>query len=199
MCGRFIFDGDIQDIIDKYEIMDNKLNEYSLGEIFPSNNYPIVIDRGERELTSMSWGFSASYLKSLVINARSETLHEKKMFKGLLVEKRCIIPATGFFEWKVIDGKKKKHIINFKNNEIFSMAGLYGDFIDKKGVAYRGFTIITTEANSVVANIHDRMPVILTDEEIEAWLCPDNKDILLAKTMLKPYHHPEQQLELLEY
>ena len=198
MCGRFVFDGNIEDIIDKYEVIENSLKKYNFGEIFPSNDYPIIIDNGVRELTSMNWGFSASYLKSLVINARCETIHEKKMFKKLLFEQRCIIPATGYYEWRSIEGKKKKHIISFNNNEIFTMAGLYGDFIDSKGNTYRGFTIITTEANSVVANLHSRMPVILSDGDIGDWLESNNNDIIKVRDLLKPHTHPTKILEIQE-
>ncbi len=196
MCGRFIFDGDIEDIIKKYDILENSLKEYHMGEIFPSNGFPVVINRGVRELTSMNWGFSASYLKRLVINARGETLHEKPMFKRLLPSQRCIIPATGYFEWKELEGKKSKHLIAYETESLFSMAGLYGDFVDSKGRGYKGFTIITTSASSDVADVHDRMPVILNDQEVGLWLEPENSDILTIKAMLKPYTNQEAPLRV---
>ncbi len=187
MCGRFIFDGDIADIIEKYEILKNSLEAYSIGEIFPSNSFPVVVNRSVMELTTMNWGFSASYLKGLVINARGETVNEKPMFKKLLTHHRCIIPATGYFEWKALAGKKRKHLIAQDSGEIFSMAGLYGEFIDSKGSGYMGFTIITTDAAPDVVHIHDRMPVILNMEEVKAWLNPEYQDIYGIKAMLKPY------------
>ena len=107
------------------------------------------------------------------------------MFKAPFQKRRCLIPATGFYEWKSQDNKKIKHFISI-DNKLFFMAGLYWFFKDKnnENVLLPAFTILTTEANSKIMSIHNRMPVIIDEDNIEKWLLSSNYDEL--NTMLRP-------------
>ncbi|KAB3531504.1 SOS response-associated peptidase [Alkaliphilus serpentinus] len=185
MCGRFFFEGDLEEVIRKFAIeeVDDRSREY--GEIFPSNEFPIVINKKQNILAHYRWGFSAPFLKNIIINARLETIDTKPMFKGAFKERRCVIPVSYYFEWKAEEGKKVKHKIFMKSEKHFYLAGLYGSFHDKKGEAYNGFTIITTNPLSDLAHIHDRMPLILKDDQLELWLDSTIRDIDMLKEMVK--------------
>ena len=134
------------------------------------------------------WGFP-NYMKSsaVIINARCETLHEKPTFRKLLGTGRCLVPASGFYEWKAagVPAKKKdKYLIRAAESKLMYFAGLYGSFIDKTGIPSTRFVIITTEANRQMSQIHSRMPVILRKSEALAWISPENKDL---NSLLRPY------------
>ena len=107
------------------------------------------------------WGFSPSFANNLIINARSEIITTKYIFKKSFYNKRCLLPATGFFEWKTERNQKIKHKIQLKDQNIFSFAGLYDSFTNEDGQKIPCVTIITTSANSKIETVHNRMPVIL--------------------------------------
>jgi len=197
MCGRFFFEGDLEEVIRKFsiDILDEKDRDY--GEIFPSNEFPIVYNKGNVSLAHYRWGFSAPYMKNLIINARLETLDSKPMFKGAFKERRCLIPLNYYFEWKLDDGKKKKHKIFMENQDLFYMAGLYGSFNDKKGEPYQGFTIITKNASPSISEIHDRMPLILEDDKLELWLDYNMKETTLLKNVFSEFNKYEDLLSAL--
>jgi len=121
------------------------------------------------------------------INAKAETLAEKPMFSGLLKNKRCLVPASGFYEWKK-DGKRKiPYYIHLKDSPLFAIAGLYDVWYDAFNVAHPTYTIITTDANDLVAPLHDRMPVILKQEDENRWLAGDAPTSAEMKKLLGPY------------
>lgn len=128
-----------------------------------------------------------SFAKRPLINARGETVDIKPTFQYSFYNQRCLIPATGFFEWEKAESKKIKRKISLNNERIFSMAGLYNVFKDNNGIEYYAFTIITTEANQEMKTIHDRMPVILNREKEKLWLNNNIKAPLILKDLLKPY------------
>lgn len=190
MCGRFQMGIEFQKLLERYKIFkdtDIDLNFKPRNEIFPSNEVPVIVDDENRQLSMMKWGFSPSYSKKLLINARSETVDVKPTFKSSFYNRRCIIPANGFYEWKKENGEKIKHRIYVGKNRIFSMAGIYNKFIDKKGNIFAAFTILTTSANDTMKSIHHRMPVIIGEEDEKIWLDSDCEDIGLIKDLLKPY------------
>jgi putative SOS response-associated peptidase YedK len=116
-----------------------------------------------------------------MINARSETLLEKPSFKPLLVNnKRCLVLADSFFEWKKQGKEKQPFRIYLPERDVFFFAGLWSSWKDPEGEMYNSYSIITTAPNKLMAKIHDRMPVILTREEEKMWLEPDQnpKDLL---------------------
>ena len=165
MCGRYIiFTSEeyremkaiLKEISKHYKIGTGTLNP---GEIFPSFEVPAIkSSESGPEYSLLKWGFELYGTKKTVINAKSETLEEKRMFKFLLESKRCLLPANGFFEWS----EKQKYFIKPADLQTFYMAGLYNS--SGKTV------IITTAANIDMLHIHDRMPVLFNKETGRLWL-----------------------------
>jgi putative SOS response-associated peptidase YedK len=183
MCGRFLLESGIGDICRKYGISIADIGYIEEQEIFPSNsNVPAVVNR---ELKLLKWGFDSSFSKRPIINARAETIEDKPMFKGAFLNRRCIIPANAFFEWKTESSKKQKYKIAVRDEEIFSMAAIYSRFA-KGSTIYDGFVIITVPANTAMSEIHDRMPAIIPVGMEEIWLDNSVKDSQVFKSMLKP-------------
>lgn len=138
----------------------------------------------------------ADKLKAQTLNARSETVFEKPSFRNSINRKRCLIPADGFFEWMDHHGKKYPHYIYLQSQRIFCFAGIYADWTDKTtGELISTFSILTTEANPMMARIHNlkkRMPVILEPTSYEIWL---DKDLSVEKMqfLMQPYVSADMQ------
>jgi len=131
-----------------------------------------------------------------MINARSETLNEKPSFKKPLKDKRCLVLTNGFYEWKKHGTKTKiPYFVRLKNKKPFTLAGLWDNW-NKEGEGLNTFTIITTSANKLMEDIHDRMPVILNTEDSFKWLDPELRDSSELKEMLVPY--PSEEMEAYE-
>ena len=123
-----------------------------------------------------------------MINARAETVATKPSFRSAFQSRRCLIPADGFYEWKQTEKKTKQpYFIGLKNEEPFAFAGLWEHWESRDGSAIDSCTIITTEANDLLRNVHDRMPVILHEPDYDRWLDPKlpNRDTL--QFLLVPY------------
>jgi putative SOS response-associated peptidase YedK len=146
----------------------------------------------------MRWGLVPSWVKEgapaqLLINARAETLSQKRTFSKLLSSQRCLIPASGFYEWQQAAGGKIPHYISLKDEPLFAFAGLYERGADAQGADVFFYTIITTTPNALMAPIHNRMPVILSRDEEEFWLNPDETEAERLLPLLKPY--PTEKME----
>ena len=189
MCGRYALDADIDFLINQYKAIIGKTKFEGSSEIFPTNTVPIIRELEDRQLDILKWGFMPSFTKRPLINARAETIDIKPTFKNSFINKRCIIPATSFFEWEKVQDKKIKRRISI-NNKLFSIAGLYNTFHDNEGKEYEAFTMLTINANQEMKHIHERMPVILSNEDIDIWLDKDNKNILGLKDILVPWKGP---------
>lgn len=186
MCGRYALDADIDFLIERYKaIMDTNFNPKP--EVFPTNTVPVVRVLDNLQIDQLKWGFMPSYTKSPLINARAETVEVKPTFKDSFLNRRCIIPATNFFEWEKVNDKKIKRRINISEENVFSIAGLYNSFLDKDGNKYEAFTILTTAANDSMKHIHDRMPVIIPRDHEYIWLNRNNKDIAALRELLIPW------------
>ncbi len=142
----------------------------------PTQILPIITNESPEGLSFFYWGLIPSWSKNnsisqKLINARGETLGEKASFKTALKHRRCLVIADGFYEWKAI-GKKTKvpYRIKLVNDELFSFAGLWEEFEDDQGEMMHTFTIVTTEANQTISQIHDRMPVIFKKDQEKLWL-----------------------------
>lgn len=170
MCGRYYVDDETSREIRKIlEQLDAKYenNNKKTGEIFPTEKAPILAafhNRIEPELSV--WGFPNFYKKGVIINARAETALDKKTFRECVVNRRCVIPSSGFYEW---DSNKKKFLFTREGSEILYMAGLYNFYQDECR-----FVILTTEANESMTEVHNRMPVILEGEDINGWILDQN-------------------------
>jgi len=170
--------------------------------IAPGQDIAIIVNEsGQNRLSLCRWGFVPSWCKELnvgykMINARAETVAEKPSFREAFSRYRCLVVADGFYEWKHEGGKKRPFYIHRRDGKPFGMAGLYNLWTSPEGSQVCTGTIITTDANDVLAPIHDRMPVILSLDETGRWLDPaiHEKDKLLP--MLKSC--PVDDLELYE-
>ena len=183
MCGRYSLDADIFAILNHYKLDNQELEYGGRDEIFPTNKSPII--DMDRQLTFMDWGFSTSFSKRPLINARGETVSEKVTFKKPFQFARCLIPATSFYEWETIDGKKVRNRIKPSGLEIFSMAGIY-KAVNIDGEKVFQYSIITTEANEQMSHIHDRMPVILKPNDEFLYL-EREVSIQEVEKLLKPF------------
>ena len=174
MCGRYAFD-DIEEIFEVRTLLEEaaanigseKASQIKTGEVFPGETAAVVAQG--RGLAAMAWGYPLHGTSKLIINARSETLFEKPMFKKNLSSNRCLVPCTGFFEWSSSQGKKHKFKIYPEGEKFFYLAGLYSSF-HKDGAAQERFVIITAPANESMKPIHERMPLMLRSDDKEAWL-----------------------------
>ncbi|MBE6907888.1 MAG: SOS response-associated peptidase [Ruminococcaceae bacterium] len=166
MCGRYQFTAeesqDIRNIITEIE-RKCRVTGMKTGEVYPTNLVPVLLPSGSDIVPELlSWGFPNFRNKGVIINARAETAQEKPMFKKCLAEKRCVIPTTGFYEW---DSAKKKYLFQLPEAPELYLAGLYNDFAGEQR-----FTILTTAANASIADVHNRMPLVLPKEDISPWL-----------------------------
>lgn len=168
MCGRYTLFTDKEQL----EILKiiSQINEkhhgqpVKTGEIFPTNTAPILID-GDHTLSPIPcvWGFPGFQGKSgVIINARAETAQEKRTFSQSLLQRRCLIPSTGFYEW---DRQKQKYLFCLPGEDLLYMAGFYNEFQGE-----RRFVILTTAANESVSGVHHRMPVVVRSGFAEDWV-----------------------------
>ena len=180
MCGRYtVFTEDeiieMRSIIAEVERIFGE-NSIKTGEIFPTNTAPVLIWEENRLAPKpVCWGYPRWNGGGAVINARAETALDKTMFRKPLLTRRCVIPSTGFYEWKHVEGKKQKdrYLLREPKEKMLYMAGMINTFAHADGRRYDAFCVLTTAANESVSPIHDRMPVILHPEEREAWLRDD--------------------------
>lgn len=150
----------------------------------PSAVTPVLTEENNEELVLGHWGYRPTWAKEHgkakeVNNARAETVFEKPYFKSSIQTRRCLIPVTGFFEWKS-EGKTKTPFRFHMNGEIFSLGGLYSIVLDKDGNEVPHYAIITTEAASIMAPVHDRMPVIIDKEREQDWISEEIQDSEIA-------------------
>jgi putative SOS response-associated peptidase YedK len=168
----------------------------------PTAMLPVVANTGRRELDLYKWGLVPAWAKDVSIgnkltNARADTIAEKPSFKTALKKRRCLILVDGFYEWKR-DGKTKKpFLFRRKDEKPFALAGLWEEWKSRDlPEVLRTCTIITTEANSLMSPVHDRMPVILPPEAQELWLKPEALEPAQLAPVLVPC--PPESLERFE-
>jgi len=198
MCGRFYV---AEKDLDDFAALVNRVEKHLLkkaGEIFPGDYAPVITpgdpEAGgsesetvgrEDQVHALKWGFPTSRGR-LIINARSETIAEKPMFKRPFATRRCLVPARGFFEWKdnETDRKKIKFYIAPPDSSLIYLAGIYWFFKDGEGKLIPSFTIITTRANEDISPLHDRMPVVIDKENKGIWLYEDHRSDAVRKLMV---------------
>lgn len=185
MCGRYTQKQKAA-IIEKMFDVDKVVAEISASfNVCPGQDVAAIAGHTERRLGLLRWGLPS--LKAggrPLINARAETLAEKPTFARLLTTRRCLIMADGFYEWRQVDGRKQPVYIHMIDNSPFVFAGLWDSVTEEGGKPEAYCTIITTSANTLIAPVHDRMPVILQPSAIDAWLDPKYKGI---GPLLQPY------------
>ncbi len=196
MCGRFSSSSKPEQIKKEFKVaVEDPAIFKPRYNIAPSQMIPVVLDRtGERIVAQLKWGLVPSWAKdaligSRMINARAETLMEKPSFREAYKSRRCIIPASGFYEWQRAEkGAKQPFYFYLTNKEVFGFAGLWEEWLDKKsGESLETCTIITTEANDVLKPVHDRMPVILKAVDYDEWLDTKEANTDKLQKLLAPY------------
>ena len=187
MCGRYALFTLSADII-REVLGDGPLDEHGLliprWNIAPTQRAPVfrVGTAGRRELAALRWGLVPFWAKDLkfgskTINARSEEAASKPAFRAAWKARRCLVPATGFYEWTKDEKPKRPHVFRRDDRGPLLFAGLWESWTDKEtGEVLDTFTILTRSAYGVVRPIHDRSPVVLPRERWDAWLDPANRD-----------------------
>lgn len=189
MCGRYFVDDEMWREIKKIckQIDDSKL-KVTRGDVRPTDMAVVLMGMKEVRTEQMQWGFTQQYQEGLLINARAETVLSKPSFRDSMRHCRCVIPAAGFYEWN-----KAKEQVSFRmpQSKILYMAGIWQPTAKEKQ-----FTILTTSPNDSVFPVHDRMPLVLTSEEIIPWIQSfDAAEKLLTKT--PPFLEHKQEYEQL--
>ena len=177
MCGRYYED---EKSIRSLETFTNHLEEkeadWQMRDVTPVQT-AVVLCRENDHIAGrrMLWGFPGFHGKGCIINARAESAMEKKMFRDSMRHRRCVIAAKGFYEWSKA---REKYTFERKDSDVLFLAGCF-----KMQEGQERFVILTTQANASVEPVHDRMPLILEREEVEAWILDDQAaEHLLHKT-----------------
>jgi putative SOS response-associated peptidase YedK len=166
--------------------------------VAPGQEVPVIVRGDGNRLVPMTWGLVAPFIKDPatarpVINARAETLLSRPSFRGAVRDHRCLVPASGFYEWKREGPRKVPFYVRLTGAPPFTFAGLYGTLRDPAGGEHATFAIITTEPNRLVAGLHDRMPAILLREREEGWLRPGPVGPADLESLLAPYPAGEME------
>ena len=199
MCGRYTLASGIDVLKKRFNVNLDYLNIVDCYNISPTQPVLCVLnEQGNRRAEMFKWGLIPSWSNDLstgnrMINAREDTVAVKPTFKPLLAKRRCLILADGFYEWKQKETGKVPMRIVLKNQTPFAFAGLWTEWISPAKEAIRSCTIITTEPNSLVKSIHNRMPVILSEEAELLWLDPLMNDSNVLKEVLVPF--PAESME----
>lgn len=215
MCGRYDLVVIGQALAARFGVAPEQTGKVGRGlaswepryNIAPSQLNPVVMaadDQG-KHLVTMKWGLVPNWAKEpktsfSTINARAETITQKPAFRKLLTGKRCLVPASGYFEWAASEGKQPYRVqVTGDDNDdgnheaqIMAMAGLYDVWKGQYGEPLLTYTIITTEASPSIRGLHERMPVILSREDEEAWLDPGMNETARLLSLLRPY--PDTQI-----
>ncbi|QAY65539.1 SOS response-associated peptidase [Paenibacillus protaetiae] len=200
MCGRYTLTVTLDELMAHYWINGNNVPfhqpKYNIapGQLIPA----IIHDGTTRRLGELKWGLVPPWADDpktgfMMINARAETAAAKPAFAGPLQRKRCLIPADGFYEWKITASGKQPMRIVMRNRTLFSMAGLYESWIAPDGSKVSTCTIVTTQPNELKASIHNRMPVILPPEAEQIWLDRSITSTAELQKLLQPY--PPEEME----
>lgn len=197
MCGRYTLHVKADQLAKRYNIARMPHGTRENFNVAPGQTMPVIVEQGgERQLELMQWGLIPFWAKDpkigyKLINARDDMIFDKPMWRSVILRKRCLIPADGFYEWqKIADGKKEckqPFYIHPKQIELFSFAGVWETWKDASGIEHKTYSIITTEPNKEMAAIHNRMPVILHPEDEPKWLESSRVTRSSVEPLLRPF------------
>ena len=196
MCGRYSLVS-TENIAARFDVQQQQLTLSPRYNVAPSQSMPVVVRNSPNRLVEMQWGLIPSWSKEpraqfSTINARAETITKSPVFRGPFKSRRCLVPASGFYEWQRTERGKQPFCIRLKDEELFAFAGLYDVWQDAAGNELYSYTVITTVPNELVASIHNRMPVILRQEDEDTWLDKEADPTQLL-ALLKAY--PADKME----
>ena len=198
MCGRFTLTVDAHQIREAFPWISVEEDIQPRYNIAPSQPLAVVPNDGKSRLDYFVWGLIPSWAKdpaigNRMINARGETVDQKPSFRAAFRRRRCLIMADGFFEWKKVPGQRAKTptYIKMKDGKPFAFAGLWENWQAPDGSTILSCTIITTEPNDLIKDIHNRMPVILPENAYANWLQPGESEAEQLKPLLIPFASDE--------
>lgn len=199
MCGRFALFATGAEIAGQFgvEVSHELYPRFNIAPTQPVAAVRLAAATGARELTYFRWGLIPSWAKdpnigSRMINARSESAAEKPSFRAAFKRRRCLIPASGFYEWQQLGDRKQPIFIHASDESLLGLAGLWELWQSSDGSAVETCTILTTEPNELMAPIHNRMPVIIAAEDYSMWLDPGPQP-LDALHLMRPYPAGEME------
>jgi len=198
MCGRAKLEGDVSEIKIAFRVPPDypTPNFPPSWNVAPTDSLPIVRfnpKAGHRTLDLMRWGLIPYWSKDIkigfsTINAMAETVDTKPVFREAFKRRRCLVPIEAFYEWKKLGPKEKQpYAITLADRGLMALAGLWETWRSPAQETIRSFTIITTTPNELCAEVHNRMPVILSPETWAAWLAEEPAEEAVLKMMLVPY------------
>jgi len=196
MCGRYLLTDPSQALAERFKVPELPDSNPPRHNVSPTQLMPVITRAGDsNQVELMSWGLIPSWSRKPkgFINARSETAATQPSFRQAFKLRRCVVPASGFFEWKKTASGKLPYLLKVKGQELFGMAGLYDTWAAPEGQPVKTYTILTCGPNELTAPIHDRMPCILKPEEEDLWLTPEDGDPRWLQRFLAPY--PAEQME----
>jgi putative SOS response-associated peptidase YedK len=194
MCGRYTLKTPVERLSEMFqfpEVIPLK-PRYNIAPSQPVAVVRRLPDDLDRKLAMLRWGLIPAWAKDPAkarqpINAKSETVAELPTFRTAFRKRRCLIPADGFYEWKQEGGRKQSVYIHMKDGEPFAIAGLWERWVGEEDEFIESCTILTTEPNDLLVQVHNRMPVILAPNDYELWLDPDVQEVTRLKLLLHPY------------
>ena len=198
MCGRFALNSTPRRIAAHFKLSSDQFELFPRYNIAPTQ--PVMIVRqnavtSQRELTHVVWGLIPSWAKDIaignrMINARSETAMEKPGYRGAMKYRRCLVPADGFYEWRQSKVKskapKQPYFIHRSDGDMLALAGLWEHWQGPGGEEIESCTLLTTDANNLMAPLHDRMPVILSPGDYDRWMDVKQQDPWQVSDLLRP-------------
>lgn len=196
-CGRYGFRPRPEALLNHYHLAKLQMELPVSFDVSPGQTMPVVVsgDDGKPKLEMMKWGLIPSWSKDpkmgyRLFNARDDNVFKSPIWRGVILRKRALIPATGFFEWtkpeKGSKEPKRKYYFHPKQSDIFSFAGIWETWHDIEDKEWKTYSIITTEPNKEMRAVHNRMPVILHQEDEAAWLEPSRNKREEVEPFLRP-------------
>ena len=199
MCGRYQVHAPIEQIAREFDavLSEDAAELAPRYNVAPSLKVPAVRVRGNaRELAALTWGLVPGWLKDLSgtkpINARAETIFDTPLFRTAIRRRRCLLPANGFYEWQERPGGRQPWHIGMLDGSLFALAGIW-EYWKRGDKALVSCAIVVTDANELVAEIHQRMPVIIARADYTRWLDPTLSDPGEIGTLLVPYPADEMR------
>jgi putative SOS response-associated peptidase YedK len=200
MCGRFFLKESIE-MDEEFGVEERTIELYSNFNVAPMQTTPIIVRNSPNHYELMRWGLVPFWAKdpaigNRMINARSETIAEKPSFRNALKSRRCIVPASGFFEWKGEGKEKVPYLIHPTREKYFGFAGLYETWKNPEtGEELKTYTIITTASTGKMKTLHERIPVMLDDQGRDQWL---DKEAEIEKVLDLLHPAPDTTYDMYE-
>lgn len=193
MCGRYTLTSSGEEVADLFGLLEIPAipSRYNMAPTQEAAVVRVPEPGAPRELAFLRWGLVPYWAKDVtignrLINARAESVAEKPSYRSSFRKQRCLIPTSGFYEWKKEGKAKQPYLIRRKDRRPFAFAGLWSRWKDPERGPLDTFTILTTDANDRIRELHDRMPVILAPEDFDLWLDPKVQDGARLQPLLVP-------------